>query len=46
LTSELEVGGVGQILSNWSLSSLPNSREETQASTLGKIVVKDSREIR
>ena len=42
MTSELEVSGVGQILSDWSLSSLPNSREEIQASTLERVAVGDT----
>ena len=46
LTSELEEGDVGRILSDWSLSGLPNSREETQASTLGRVVVGDGKRTR
>ena len=46
MTSELEVGGVGQILSDWSLSGLPNSRKEMQASTLRRVAVGDGEGIR
>ena len=46
MTSKLEVGSIGQILLDWSLSGLPNSRKEIQVSTLEKVAVRDGRETR